>query len=90
LFSNLEEGTIKEFENMDYFPELAAQKEDERMALLALAPSKAQQLCNLTLHAPLWSSAPLAEDWAEFSPGMGFEPTQEDDECTELGVPLRI
>jgi hypothetical protein len=83
--TNLGEATTKNFENMDHFLELAAQKEDERMALLALAPSEAQQLCNLTLHAPLWLPVPLAEDWAESSPGMGFEPTQGDnDESIEL------
>lgn len=84
--TNLGEATIKNFENMDHFLELTAQKEDERMALLALAPSEAQQLCNSTLHASLWSPAPLAEDWAEYSPGMSFEPTQEDDDDgIELG-----
>lgn len=71
---------------MDSFAEWAAQKEDERMVLLALKPSEAQQLCNLTLHASLWSLAPLPKDWAESTPGMGFEPTQEDvDECIGRG-----
>jgi hypothetical protein len=71
---------------MDHFLERALQKEDERMALLALAPSEAQQFCNLTLHASLWSLAPLPEDWAEYTPGMGFEATQEDhDDFIELG-----
>jgi hypothetical protein len=71
---------------MDHFLERALQKEDERMTLLALDPNEAQQLCNLTLHASLWSLAPLPEDWAEYTPGMGFEPVQEDDDdFIELG-----
>jgi hypothetical protein len=72
--------------NIESFDKWAAQKEDERMALLALTPTEAQQLCNLTLHAALWPQAPLLEDWAEHSPGMCFEATQEDnDDFIELG-----
>lgn len=63
---------------MESFAERVAQKENDRMALLATVPSEAQQLCNLTLHASLWLPAPLAEDWVEHTPGMGFEPTQKD------------
>ncbi|MBC7880575.1 MAG: hypothetical protein H7Y37_04520 [Anaerolineae bacterium] len=70
---------------MESIAKRATQKEDERIALLALAPTEAQQLCNLTLHASLWSLAPLPEDWAEYTPGMSFETAQEDDDFIELG-----